>query len=352
MKNILFVHYDLHFYRIPIYNILSVELKKYDINLIIWPEKILQDKDKIEFNYIENDFTFREYKQILKKYNIKKVINFLQPRSPSFLFYLQLIMYTYFKNIDLIYYGHGLNLGTNSKISSLMYNSLHLLYKKIILYTPNEKKYLWNIHQKKIEIAYNTLDLDNRNLLIKDTKKNLRKKYKLKDEFVILFSGRIEKRKNLELLLKFIAENKKEKIKLFVVGPTKDKNLINAMNKDKNIEYLGPIYDIKKMAEIFFIADVFSIPGHIGLGLVEALYWGLPIITLDVKHAPEIYYLEHKNNGFILKDKSDFKSILLELSKNKNLVSKLSENAKSTYRNNASVSKMIEGFTQGVTYDS
>jgi len=142
MKNILFVHYDLHFYRIPIYNILSVELKKYDINLIIWPEKILQDKDKIKFNYIENDFTFKEYKQILKKYNIKKVINFLQPRSPSFLFYLQLIMYTYFKNIDLIYYGHGLNLGTNSKISSLMYNSLHLLYKKIILYTPNEKKYL------------------------------------------------------------------------------------------------------------------------------------------------------------------------------------------------------------------
>lgn len=344
MKNILILHYDLHFYRIPIYNKLSKELKKHNINLIIWPEKILQDENKIEFNYLNDQLSFKKYKHILSDYKIDAVINFLQPRSPSFKFYFQMIFYTYIKSIPLIYYGHGLNLSSTSKILDFMYNFLHLFYKSIILYTPNEINKLWNIHHKKIEIAYNTLDLDDRDNLIHNSKQTIRTNYNLKDEFVILFSGRIEKRKKLNVLIDFINREDIKNIKLIVVGPTKDEDILNQFNNNSNILYLGPIYDTKQMAEIFYISDLFSIPGHIGLGLVEALYWGLPIITLNVKHAPEIYYLKNNYNGFILDNIEEFETKLLDLSSNPKLLKQLSINSKNTYNKQAGINNMINGF--------
>lgn len=344
MKNILMMHYDLHFYRIPIYNLLAEQLKKENINLIIWPEKILNYTGEFRFECIEKDINYHSYKNTLKDYKIDCVINFLQPRSPSFSFYLKMIFYTYLKNIPLIYYGHGLNLSSDNKTINLMYNFLHLFYKSIILYTPNEINKLWKIHHKKVEIAYNTLYLTDRINLINKSKKELRKKYNLDDEFVILFSGRIEKRKKLDVLIEFINEQNNPKIKLLVVGPTKDKDILSQLNNNEKIIYLGPIYDIVKMSEIFFISDVFSIPGHIGLGLVEALYWGLPILTLDVKHAPEIYYLENNFNGFLLKNEIELKDKFHELSFNKELLDKLSQQAKLTYKNKADLTNMLNGF--------
>jgi glycosyltransferase involved in cell wall biosynthesis len=343
MKNILMIHYELHFYRIPIYNKLAKELKKYNINLIIWPEKILNNQNIIEFDYLSESMTFEQYKNILKKYNIHTIINFLQPRSPSFLFYIKIIFFSYFKKLNLIYYGHGLNLESNSKTLDLIYNFLHFFYKKIILYTPNEKKNLWKIHHKKIEIAYNTLDLEDKDYLIKDTKEELRKKYNFQNEFIILFSGRIEKRKKLEILIKIMKKDHAN-IKLLVIGPIKNGNYFDEMKENKNIIYLGPIYDSKKMAEIFSIADVFSIPGHIGLGLVEALYWGLPILTLNLKHAPEIYYLKNDYNGFIVDKENELEKKLVELSINNKLLKTLSENAKNTYKEKANITNMINGF--------
>lgn len=348
MKNILLMHYDLHFYRIPIYNILTEELKKENINLIIWPEKILNYNGKINFQCINEKFEFDTYKNILRKYNISTVINFLQPRSPSFSFYFKIIFYTYFKNIPLIYYGHGLNLSSNSKTIDFLYNFLHLFYKSIILYTPNEVNKLWKIHKNKIEIAYNTLNLSGRKELLNKSKKELRKEYNLEDEFIILFSGRIEKRKKLEILINFINKKSDSNIKLLVVGPAKDKNILSQLNNNDKIIYLGPIYDTKKMSEIFFISDVFSIPGHIGLGLVEALYWGLPILTLDVKHAPEIYYLNNNINGFLLKDETELENKFYELSKNKELLEKTSQEAELTYKNKADIKNMINGFITSI----
>ena len=258
MKNILFMHYELHFYRIPIYNKLSEKLKNQGVNLIIWPEKILNNKNEINFNLIEKEFNMNNYKQTIDKYNIECVINFLQPRSPSFYFYIKMILYTsIIKRLPIIYYGHGLNLESKSIVNNIFYNSLHFFYSSIILYTPNEVTKLWNIHHKKIEIAYNTLDLSDRDNLITDTRINIRKSYDINDEFIILFSGRIEKRKNIDILIDFINKLNNKKIKLLVVGPTNDKNIEDELTSNEKILYLGPVYDKKKMAEIFYISDIF-----------------------------------------------------------------------------------------------
>ena len=48
------------------------------------------------------------------------------------------------------------------------------------------------------------------------------------------------------------------------------------------------------------MADVFAIPGHVGLGLNQAFYFGLPVVTEEGKHPPEIAYLKPGRNGFMV----------------------------------------------------
>ena len=41
-------------------------------------------------------------------------------------------------------------------------------------------------------------------------------------------------------------------------------------------------------------------PGHVGLAANQAFYWGLPLITEEGHHPPEIQYLKDGENGFMV----------------------------------------------------
>ena len=92
------------------------------------------------------------------------------------MFYIKMLSYSFLNKVELIYYGHGINLEKQDNfISNQLYNTLHFFYKSIILYTPNERKFLWKIHQKKSYIAYNTLCLDGYDKLSKIDKREIKK---------------------------------------------------------------------------------------------------------------------------------------------------------------------------------
>src|ERR1039458_6778847 len=65
--------------------------------------------------------------------------------------------------------------------------------------------------------------------------------------------------------------------------------------------YLGEVHDPQNLqiSRVFKMADVCAIPGHVGLGLNQAFYFGLPVVTEEGKHPPEIANLKHGRNGFI-----------------------------------------------------
>jgi len=60
-----------------------------------------------------------------------------------------------------------------------------------------------------------------------------------------------------------------------------------------NTTYLGEIHDPQnvKISKIFSMSDIFCIPGHVGLGLNQAMYWGLPTVTEKGKQPPEFITL-------------------------------------------------------------
>ena len=357
MKNVLMMHYDLFFYRVPFYNLLQKELRKRNVNLIIWAYSIQDgiDINEINFELIDGKdlkINLKNYNNIVNNNKIDKVINFLQPSQPGYFFYISFILFTIVKNKSITYYGHGVNLEKNNACSNFIYNLLHIFHNKIILYSPNEKKYLWDMHQAKIEIANNTLCLDSY-FLMSDSEKDIQKdRLSIKhDSTVILFSGRITKNKNLKSLLEIFEDFKKNSllnIELVIVGPGLNDSNKNIVDNNSLIHYLGPIYSKSDMASVFSISDVFCIPGHIGLGLVEAFYWGVPVITCNVKHAPEIYYLKDGFNGYIVHSDAELSKKIIDL-KSHSLLKTFSKNAFATYRESASPDKMLDAFIKVLT---
>ena len=75
---------------------------------------------------------------------------------------------------------------------------------------------------------------------------------------------------------------------------------LQARMNPANTRYLGEVHDPenRQISRIFKMADVCSIPGHVGLGLNQAFFWGLPMVTERGNQPPEIEYLRDGENGF------------------------------------------------------
>jgi glycosyltransferase involved in cell wall biosynthesis len=100
------------------------------------------------------------------------------------------------------------------------------------------------------------------------------------------------------------------------------------------------------------MADVCVIPGHVGLGLNQAFFWGLPVVTEEGDHPPEIIYLKPGRNGFVVprNDISSLRAQLLYLLDNDQLRSEISKNARADILRDASIEGMFAGFKSCVDF--
>ncbi len=349
MKKVLLLFPTMLFYKIPIFNKLEKYLNEKGFELIVWATSYEDKNNEISFQHISNiEYSFDNYKKIIRDKKIDFIIDILFKSDPGLPFYIKVLLYAKLKSIPIIFYGHGVNLSSGKKTSAFLYNLFYYLFDGIILYTPNEISKIWRKFQYKITIANNTLDLEGRRELIHVNKEQIKKAYSIKEEKVILTTGRLQKRKKLEILfnafVKYFRNSKK--VAWVIVGPELSDELKSMIEAHDNIYYLGPVYNKKKISEIFFMSDVYSIPGWMGLGVIEAMYWGLPILTMDVKHAPEIYYLKDGKTGYLSSDIESFEEKLKQLISDNNKLQEFSRNTIEVYKNEATLNHMFSGFTK------
>ena len=107
---------------------------------------------------------------------------------------------------------------------------------------------------------------------------------------------------------------------------------------------MGPVYNKKSMAEFFFMSDIYSIPGWMGLGIIEAMYWGLPVVTIKGKHAPEIYYVKNDETGYLAENISSYEENLKFLISNSQTLMKFSKKSEKIYLQEATLKQMFQGF--------
>src|SRR5690606_2575078 len=110
----------------------------------------------------------------------------------------------------------------------------------------------------------------------------------------VICVGRLQRRKRIDQLLAAFASVRLSDAGLILVGPDTDGLTLGI--RDERVVWTGPLYGAE-LQMLMECADLYCMPGHIGLSIVDAFFFGLPVVTTDVDHAPEIAYLEHGVNG-------------------------------------------------------
>jgi len=344
MKNVLLISNKVLHYRIKIYNFLKLKLNQKGYTLILLANKIQDNIDqKLEFeNYIE-PFNFFKYLKRINQINPSYVIIFLHFKN---LLMFPIILYLKYKKIPIIYWNHGINLqDPNNIFKNWLYYRIHSLVDRILLYSPNEIKFIKPKNHKKIFIANNTIVFDEKLYPIKEKKGSLKNKLNIKSNFNILFVGRDRVYKKLNVIIELVQSLNCENIGLIIVGPTDDKQkIIQKINGYDQIKYLGEIYNKQELSKIYWISDIFCIPGTNGLGLNEAMFWGLPCLALNERHSPEIWYLTHGESGFVLNNIQELKETILKLFNNRKLMRDMSIKSRETILSKGHINNMYDGF--------
>src|SRR5690606_4230799 len=137
-----------------------------------------------------------------------------------------------------------------------------------------------------------------------------------------------------------------------IVGGGLNSRQRDLTGRSGNVRYRGEIYETEAVNRIFKMADVFSIPGKIGLGINHAFYWGLPVVTENVRHSPEIIYLKDGQNGFMV-ERGDVRALAEKLNlllSSAELYASFSEAARKEIELNASIDRMCDGFLQAIRF--
>ena len=98
------------------------------------------------------------------------------------------------------------------------------------------------------------------------------------------------------------------------------------------------------------MGDVFSTPGHIGLAMNEALFWGLPVIILQGTHAPEVYYMKNGITGYLAENETDLKDYMIQLLRDEKKLQRMSRACLDVFDQEVSIDNMYQGFIDAVRY--
>ncbi|MDD3452862.1 MAG: glycosyltransferase family 4 protein [Bacilli bacterium] len=211
------------------------------------------------------------------------------------------------------------------------------------LIVPSKKTY--NLFKEKYKVDKNVhivptgIDINrfykekiNKELLMK-----LREKWKIKkQDFVILFVGRLAKEKNIELLIEshHTLVKKYPNIKLMVVGSGPDYDHYNKMIEKYNIKenvILTNAVPWEKIPEYYALADVFATASSTetqGLTVIEAMAASLPVVCMNDESFTNVVI--DGLNGKLFRTKREYKKCIESLINNKEQLKSMSNQARIT----------------------
>jgi len=157
-------------------------------------------------------------------------------------------------------------------------------------------------------------------------------KYHLPNCPLILYIGRMEKEKNVDLIIKaFNLVLKKVKAHLVLGGVGKNEKLLKELARqlliDRHITFTGFIFD-KDLPNLYVLADIFVIAGIAelqSLVTLEAIASGLPVVAVKAMALPEL--VKNDLNGYLFSDGDyvDMAKKIIKILVDKKLKEKMSQ---------------------------
>jgi glycosyltransferase involved in cell wall biosynthesis len=168
------------------------------------------------------------------------------------------------------------------------------------------------INHEKLLCIYNSLDYDRQvKIFSKQKDSDVFREHFGNDFPTIIFVGRIQKVKKIDLLIHAISELHKINImcNFILVGKefeaTKLRIVIDELRLDEYVWLYGECYDETVLAELIYNSHVCVSPGNVGLTAMHTLVYGTPVITHNnfTNQMPEFEAIEPGITGdFFIED--------------------------------------------------
>lgn len=353
MQKILILQTQLPSYRKDFFNILLKKNKNIDIhyNSLEDDNLFLKEIPCNNFKYLGPAYAFLRNKSRylflwqsgLIWRNINNYNLIIIEGNPRIISNYILLMLSKILRFKIVWWGQLWSGGT--KIINYHFK-LHLLnYCNAVLF--------YNIHEKYkyLKDSHNDLKLFHLNNGINANYiRNYRKNYSSERKYDFLFCGRFTEKSCISLLLQAIHLTK---YKFAFIGNNSLTNHLDVSQViiDLNIVNQVDLYDFTTdeliLSQIFNNSKIFVYPGQVGLSMLHAMAYGLPLIVHDnsSKQMPEYFCFNDQNSGFTF-EYNNLDSLVNRLSsslKSKNLHS-ISDNNISCIENNYTYETMARNF--------
>ena len=203
---------------------------------------------------------------------------------------------------EFIWWSHA-NYGNQGSFGVYVRKFFYNLSSSILVYSNQGKERLIKIgiNSDKITVINNCLNYIDYGHINYDKDAILNKKGAVLN---LLITGKLNKVKKIHLLLYSIKEllSLGHQVNCNIVGDGEEESNLKQLSKKLEIEssvtFHGAIFDVE-IHKFFMQADIYVIPGSVGLSIVHAFSFGLPLITTDnlKEHRPEIEIFENGING-------------------------------------------------------
>lgn len=162
------------------------------------------------------------------------------------------------------------------------------LSSKVLLYGNYAKKLMIKegFNQNKLIVVYNSINDDENYTYREYLKKSSIYTEKFKNNFpVLIYIGRLQKKKKIELLLEAmkILDNKGKYLNLIIIGKEVEEIGLEKIIKEKKLQnhvwLFGESYSEEILSNLIYNADLCVSPGNVGLTAIHSMIYGTPVVT-------------------------------------------------------------------------
>ncbi len=371
VKKVIIVIKWISHYRMPFYEALRLNLNSEGIELVLIYGEPINDVDRRKKDWVDILWGVKVPNVsigISRSLIWQPVLHHLKDADLIIVEHANKILLNYFlqikclfSNQKLAFWGHGRNYQSSNTLASGLkekwksFLMLHVdwwfAYNELCTFEVGKKGFPVD----KITSVENAVDTAGIKRLNADVSAKdilaFRERLQINGANVAVFCGGMFNEKRLPFLLASAMEVRKRipDFELILVGAGIDQRYVeNASKVHSWIHYLGPLFGKDKVLAMT-VAQIYLIPGAIGLGVLDAFALELPVITTDYKfHGPEYSYVKDNENGIITNDNlHSFVDAVTELFMNHDLMLELKAGCKKASEK-YTIENMAKNFSDGV----
>ncbi len=354
-------------YRLPVFQELSKQ-KEIDLTIFYGTSKSVSNvaPEKIKSHQL-NTWVFQFFGEpifIVWKWLFVGLLGdydvFVFTWDPHYLFLVPALLLARLRGKGTVLWGHGYS-KSNVSWKKRIRLFIGKLADVIVLYNHSAAKELIRegFDPKRVFVAPNTQDQSDiqkarEYWLSRASRLNeFKRRNGLSPQNTVLFCSRLEVANHVDWLISAHAQLLKNNpdYRLVIIGQGSEEKSLKKQVLDlgvgNSVVFLGPIYDQNQLAPWFLSAGVFCYPRNIGLSILHAFGYGLPVVTSDKisSHNPEIEALRDGENGLLFQDENieDLARKIKQVLKKKSIRRKLENEARRTALEDYTVKGMVDG---------